>query len=302
MKHLIVVVGPTAVGKTAMAIELARHFGTEVVSADSRQFYREMQLGTAKPSPQEMAEAPHHFINSRSIHDDYDVGAYEKDALKLLDELFQKHDIVVLTGGSGLFVDAVCSGFDALPKAAPGVREDLIIILENEGITALQKELEEVDPEYYSQVDKMNPQRLMRALEVWRSTGKKFSEFRKGNKVKQRSFGIIKIGLDMERETLYKRIDLRMDQMIASGLFDEARKLLPYRHLNALQTVGYREIFGFLQGDYDHNEAVRLLKRNSRRYAKRQLTWFRKDDETQWFLPSQKEAILVYVENKLRKV
>lgn len=298
MKYLIVVVGPTAVGKTALAIALAKHFETEVLSADSRQFYREMAIGTAKPTPEEMDGIPHHFVDSRSIHEPYDVGQFEQEALGCLTELYQRYDTVIMAGGSGLFVDAVCRGFDELPKPGPEVRAAVNELYEQGGITALQQELEESDPEYYARVDLQNPQRLMRALEVCRFTGQKFSALRKGAKT-ERPFEIIKVGLSAERETLYQRIDHRMDLMIETGLFEEAERLAPYKTLNALQTVGYREIYGFLNGEYDREEAVRLLKRNSRRYAKRQLTWFKRDGQTAWFEPADVTETIKYVENRI---
>lgn len=298
MKYLIVVVGPTAVGKTALSIELARHFATEIISADSRQFYREMELGTAKPTAEELAKAPHHFVNSRSIQDDYDVGQFEKEALALIDELHRQYDAVVMTGGSGLFVDAVCRGFDELPAVAPEVREALRILFQQQGIAPLQAELARVDPEYYARVDQQNPQRLMRGLEVYRSTGLKFSSLRKGEAA-QRPFAVIKVGLEMDRAVLYERIDLRMDLMIEAGLFQEAEQLLPHKDLNALQTVGYKEIFGHLLGEYDREEAIRLLKRNSRRYAKRQLTWFKRDQSTQWYHPEALPQLIADLEKAM---
>ncbi|GAB5524168.1 MAG: tRNA (adenosine(37)-N6)-dimethylallyltransferase MiaA [Roseivirga sp.] len=301
MKYLIVVVGPTAVGKTALAIRLAKHFGTEVLSADSRQFYKEMEIGTAKPTTEEMDGVPHHFVNSRSIHEPYDVGQFEQDTMACLDTLYRKHRVVIMAGGSGLFVDAVCRGFDELPKPGPEVRAAVTEVYETGGIEALQHELKLVDPEYYAQVDLQNPQRLMRALEVCRFTGSKFSELRKGSKV-ERPFQVIKIGLNTERETLYSRIDQRMDLMIAAGLFEEAERLAPHRALNALQTVGYREIYGFLEGQYDREESMRLLKRNSRRYAKRQLTWFKRDEQTRWFEPGNETDTIQYLENRIEEL
>lgn len=298
MKYLIVVVGPTAVGKTTLAIRLAKHFGTEVLSADSRQFYREMEIGTAKPTAEEMDGVPHHFVNSRSIHEPYDVGQFEQEAMACLETLYQKHDVVIMAGGSGLFVDAVSRGFDELPKPGPEVRAAVTELYESRGIEALQNELKLVDSEYYAQVDLQNPQRLMRALEVCRFTGRKFSELRKGSKV-ERPFQVIKVGLNTERETLYSRIDHRMDLMIAAGLFEEAKRLAPHSTLNALQTVGYREIYGFFEGDYDREEAIRLLKRNSRRYAKRQLTWFKRDEQTRWFEPDNLNEVIKYVEDRM---
>lgn len=298
MKYLVVVVGPTAVGKTALSIKLAKYFETEVLSADSRQFYKEMEIGTAKPTAEEMKGVPHHFVNSRSIHQPYDVGQFEMEALACLDEIFKSHDVAIMAGGSGLFVDAVCRGFDELPKPGPEVRTAVIQLYQRSGIEALQEELRETDPEYYAKVDRQNPQRLMRALEVCRFTGRKFSEMRKGAKA-ERPFEIIKVGLNTDREVLYQRIDQRMDLMIEAGLFEEAEHLEPFKGLNALQTVGYSEIFGFLGGEYDREEAVRLLKRNSRRYAKRQLTWFKRDEKTRWFAPDDSAGAIRYAKDRM---
>lgn len=292
------VVGPTAVGKTDLCLKLAKKFKTEIVSCDSRQFYREMNLGTAKPSLEELQEVPHHLINSLSIEDDYDVRRFETDALKILEQIFQKANVAIMTGGSGLFADAITKGLDEIPDVKPDIRNQLIKEFEEKGLEPLQDELSKADPEYYDQVDRQNPQRLMRALEVFRGTGMKFSSFRVKNKV-SRPFQVIKIGLDRARQELYDRIDQRMDQMIAAGLFDEADALFGKRHLNALQTVGYSEIFGFMEGKYDREEAIRLLKRNSRRYAKRQMTWFRRDEEIRWFHPDQGGEITAYIDSQI---
>lgn len=257
-----------------------------------------MNLGTAKPSPKELDSVPHHFINSLSILEDYDVRKFEKDALKLLDQLFAKHETVIMTGGSGLFADAVVDGMDEIPEIDPQIREEIIKEFEEKGLPFLQAEIARLDPVYFEQVDKQNPQRLMRALEVCRGTGKPFSSFRV--KAKQtRNFKTIKVGLELDRAELYERIDRRMDQMIVAGLFDEADALFGKRHLNALQTVGYSEIFGFLEGKYGKEEAIRLLKRNSRRYAKRQLTWFMRDGSITWFRPSQEKEILKFLKNQI---
>ncbi|WP_422354416.1 tRNA (adenosine(37)-N6)-dimethylallyltransferase MiaA [Roseivirga pacifica] len=297
-KLLVSVVGPTAVGKTAVTIDLANAFDSEIISADSRQFYREMELGTAKPSAEELSLAPHHFINTLSVTQEYSVGQFEKDAISLLDELFQKHEVVFMAGGSGLFVDAVCNGLDKFPEIDPAIREKLNETYAVKGIAHLQSLLKEKDPTYYAQVDVQNPQRLIRALEVIESTGEPFSSFRR-QQAADRPFDVLRIGLEMDREKLYERIDMRMDLMIAAGLFEEAERLYQYRSLNALQTVGYKEIFGHLDGEYDKEEAVRLLKRNSRRYAKRQLTWFRRNESVHWFSPNQVAEIKALISEEL---
>ena len=295
---LLLVVGPTAVGKSDLCIKLAKKFQTEILSCDSRQFYREMNLGTAKPSLEELQTVPHHFINSLSITDPYDVQQYEKEALVLLERLFQQHRAVVMTGGSGLFADAIQFGLDDIPAVGAELRQEIIQEYQENGLGWLQGEVARVDPDYFAVVDRDNPQRLMRALEVCRGTGFPFSSFRVKKKV-ERPFQVIKIGLDLPREVLYRRIDQRMDSMVASGLFEEAASLFAQRELNALQTLGYSEIFGFLEGKYDREETLRLLKRNSRRYAKRQLTWFRKDTSLVWFDPSQYEEVLVYLTDQM---
>lgn len=298
-KILLVVVGPTAVGKTSLCLKLAKKFNTEIISADSRQFYKETEIGTAKPSPTELQEVPHHFIGHKSIFDFYDVKSFEKDTLKLLESLFELKNMVILTGGSGFFIDVVCQGMDEIPDVDPAIRTQLIADFTKKGLAYLQSELSHLDPLYHEQVDLNNPQRLMRALEVCIATGQPYSSFRKKEKVK-RPFQVIKIGLKRDREELYQRIDHRMDQMISNGLFEEAAALFSNRHLNALQTVGYSEIFGFLEGKYDKEEAIRLLKRNSRRYAKRQLTWFRKDQDITWFHPDQEKEIIEFVERHVQ--
>lgn len=280
--RLISIVGPTAVGKTAKAIELAEILGTEILSADSRQFYREMTIGTAKPSADELARVKHHFIDTHTVTDFYSAGAFERDAVDLLAQLFETHDTVVITGGSGLYLKAVWQGFDEMPEVEEGVRDQLNEEYATAGLEPLLAELKAADPLYYEQVDRHNHQRVIRALEVIRSTGMPFSGFRQNQPTVERPFTNVKIGLEMEREQLYTRIDQRMDAMIAAGLFEEAERLYPHRHMNALQTVGYKEIFDYLEGKYDKAEAIRLLKRNSRRYAKRQLTWFKADAEIIW--------------------
>lgn len=297
-KYLVVIAGPTAVGKTELCLNLAKKFNTDIISSDSRQFFKETNLGTAKPSDMQLREVPHHLINTLSIHEDYDVKEFEKDALSLIDSIFQKNDIILMTGGSGLYIDAVCNGFDDMPQIDPATRKKIIDEYEINGLDFLKGEVKRHDPEYFDIVDQNNPQRLMRAIEVFRGTGRPFSSFRNKKKV-ERYFGIIKIGLERERAELYQRIDSRMDLMIQKGLFEEADSLLLYSDLNALQTVGYTEIFGFLRGKYDKIEAIRLLKRNSRRYAKRQLTWFKRDPKMTWFHPDQIEDVMAFISSQI---
>ncbi|MEO7216122.1 tRNA (adenosine(37)-N6)-dimethylallyltransferase MiaA [Mucilaginibacter sp.] len=278
---LIVIAGPTASGKTAAAIKLAQHFNTVVVSADSRQFFREMSIGTAKPTAEELAAAPHYFINSHSISESFSVGDFERECLVLLERLFQKHPVVVLAGGSGLYIKAICEGFDELPTANEGIRERLNAELAENGLIPLQDRLKAVDPVYYNEVDINNPQRVIRAIEVYESSGQPFSSYRTA-KINKRTFNIIKLGLDMPRELLYSRINQRVDIMVVDGLVEEVESLLPYRHLNALNTVGYSEVFDHLDGKTDLPTAISLIKQNTRRFAKRQMTWFRKDKEIAW--------------------
>lgn len=280
-KNLIVIAGPTASGKTAAAIEIAKHYNTVVVSADSRQFYREMSIGTAKPTDEELNTVRHYFINSLSISEAYTAGDYEKQCLELLAELFKTHNVVVLAGGSGLFIKAVCEGFDEFPDINPVVRERLNKEFDNEGIIHLQEKLKVADPEYYTHVDLNNPQRVIRALEVFETTGKPYSSYRKSASNK-RPFHIIKFGLSLAREALYNRINQRVDEMVKQGLIDEVKSLLPYRQLNALNTVGYSELFDYFDGKTDLNTAIDLIKQNTRRFAKRQMTWFRKDTAINW--------------------
>ncbi|MBS1558020.1 MAG: tRNA (adenosine(37)-N6)-dimethylallyltransferase MiaA [Bacteroidetes bacterium] len=281
-RQLIVIVGPTAVGKTAAAISIAGKLKTEIISADSRQFFRELNMGTAKPSPEELKKITHHFINNKSIYEDYDAGQYGREALALIDKLFQQHHRLVMVGGSGLYIKAALEGFDEMPQVNPLLRVEILKNYQAQGLAWLQQQVQEADPDFYKSVDQQNPQRLMRALELLQTTHQPLKKLHKKKKT-EHSFEIIKIGLNLPREMLYQRINSRMDAMIASGLFEEARQLYPFRNLNALQTVGYREIFDFMDGLYGYDEAVRLLKRNSRRYAKRQLTWFERDKEITWF-------------------
>lgn len=285
-KTLIVIAGPTASGKTAVGIQLAQQLGTEIISADSRQFYREMAIGTAKPSAHELVQAQHHFINSHSINDSFNVGDFEQQGLALLNKLFQSHATVVMVGGSGLYIKAICEGFDQLPPVDPTIREQLNAAYESEGIGYLQEKLKQADPEYYQQVDLQNPQRLIRALEVFESNGSPYSSFRTASE-RQRPFRILKVGLSLPRELLYERINLRVDDMINQGLVEEVKSLLPHRHLNALNTVGYSEIFDYLDGKVSLPIAIDRIKQNTRRFAKRQMTWFNKDKEINWVEPGK---------------
>lgn len=297
-KHLIVIAGPTAVGKTAIAIRLAQHFNTDIISADARQFYKEMNIGTAKPTDEQLKLIPHHFINFLSVNDVYNVGQYEKDVLEKLNELFKTHDVVIMTGGAGLFIRAVTEGLDVLPSADPEIRESLQELFETQGIEALQIKLEDVDPEYYKKVDIQNPVRLIRALEVFYATGKPISTFHI-RETPERPFKSIKICLELEREILYNIINNRVDKMIDNGLLKEAENLFPLRHLNALQTVGYSELFDYLENTTDLKTAIEKIKQNTRNYAKRQMTWFRKDKEFVWVKADNYEKIQSIVEAQL---
>lgn len=287
---LIVITGPTACGKTALTVQLAKQLGTEIVSCDSRQFYKEMAIGTAKPLPQEMDGVPHHFINSHPITDEINAGQYELLALEIIHNLFQTHSHVILTGGSGLFIDAVLRGFDHMPAIKPGLRENLNKRLAVEGLTPLVKELTKLDPKYASQADLSNPKRVIRGLEVCLSGDKTYTELRT-NARKKRNFDVLKIVLDRPRQELYNRINLRVDLMMAEGLLNEVKLLIPFRNQNALNTVGYKELFDYLDGKTSLEEAVELIKRNSRRYAKRQLTWFRRSQDYHWVHPDNVDEI-----------
>ena len=280
---LICVVGPTAIGKTSLAIRLANAFSTEIISADSRQFYKEMSIGTAVPSQEELEAAPHHFIQNKSIFRDYSVGDFEREALLLLKNIFKKHAVAIMVGGSGLYVDAVINGLDEFPEVGSEIREQLNKELKEKGIETLQNELKKVDPVYFEKVDAHNPHRLVRALEIYRSTGKPYSSFLKKESIK-RDFRTIYIGLTSEREIIYNRINLRVDQMIKAGLIDEAKSLYQYKDKNALQTVGYRELFDVFDGIISESEAISEIKKNTRRFAKRQKTWFKKNEAIHWFV------------------
>lgn len=280
-KNLICVVGPTAIGKTSLAIAIAKYYKTEIISADSRQFYKEMSIGTAVPSPEELAEVPHNFIQHKSIFEEYTVGDFEREAIKKLDLLFQKHNIVVMVGGSGLYVDAIKNGLDNFPAIAPEVREALNTTLKTKGILSLQDKLKSLDIEYYNKVDLNNSHRLIRALEVCIGSGLPYSSFLNQKKI-SRSFNSITLGITAERKFIYDRINQRVDLMLELGLLEEARSLKAQQHLNALQTVGYRELYRYFDGEYDVDTAIEEIKKNTRRFAKRQLTWLRKKEDILW--------------------
>lgn len=299
-KSLIVVTGPTAIGKTDLAIKIALNYGTEIVSADSRQFYKEMSIGTAKPTKAETALAPHHFVDSISIQETYSAGKFETEALATINKILESHPVAVMVGGSGLFIKAVTEGFDLFPETDQTVRADLNKIYVTEGIKPLQSQLQTLDPTYAAQVDLENPQRIIRALEVSLTTGRPYSSFRDTGISKSRPFESIKIGLNIDRPQLYERINKRVDIMMEHGLLQEVEQLLPYRNLNALNTVGYSELFDYLDGKSSLDEAVERIKLNTRRFAKRQLTWFRKDPEIVWFDPKDYLSIFNFVESRLK--
>lgn len=296
-KFLIIILGPTAVGKTSLAIEIAKHFSSEIISADSRQFYKELKIGTSFPSDKELASAKHHFLGNLSVDDYYNVSRFEKDVLAFLSNYFINNKNSIMVGGSGLYINAVCSGIDDLPDPDDQIRNKLKDDLLDFGIDDLRKRLKELDPEYYSIVDISNPNRIIRALEICLQTGKKYSELRT-QKIKKRDFNIIKIGLYKEIEQLYQIINTRVDSMVASGLVEEARNLLKFKELNALNTVGYKELFSYFDNAISLEEAIKKIKTNTRHYAKRQLTWFRKDKSIKWFLPEETQEIINYLETE----
>ncbi|MGS2739552.1 tRNA (adenosine(37)-N6)-dimethylallyltransferase MiaA [Sinomicrobium sp. M5D2P17] len=298
-KYLITVVGPTAIGKTVMAIRIAEYFGTVVLSSDSRQFYKEMHIGTAVPSEDELSAVQHYFIQHRSIFEDYSVGDFEREALSLLEELFKTRDVVVMAGGSGLYVNAVLKGLDDFPDVDPSIRQELNERFKREGIQSLAEQLQTLDPVYYKQADVENPHRVMRALEICLGTNKPYSSFLSG-KSKKRDFLPVTIGLTAEREIIYNRINRRVDMMMDNGLLREAQSLFPYKQKNALQTVGYKELFEYLQGDCSLETAVLEIKKNTRRFAKRQLTWLRKQDDITWYDYEQDISdILEYITSRI---
>lgn len=293
MKTVIIIAGPTAVGKTAIAIDLALYFQTAIISADSRQCFKELSIGVARPSEEELQQVPHYFIASHSIHDEVTAAGFETFALQKVNELFATHDVVVVAGGTGLYIKAFCEGLDEVPDVPAAVRAGIIQAYETHGLQWLQQQLKEKDPVFYEKGEIKNPQRMMRALEVVEATGQSIFDFRKG-KATIRGFNIVKIGLELPREELYQRINARVDDMMQAGLLEEVRSLIPYKHLNALQTVGYAELFDYLDGHVTLERAVELIKQNTRRYAKRQMTWFKRDQAFNWFTPREFELIRTF--------
>ena len=297
-KTLIVVVGAPGSGKTDLSLRLATHFSAPILSTDSRQLYRGIPIGTAQPTAEQLAAVEHHFIASHDLTDNFNCGEYEVQALARLEELFRKHNTVVAVGGSGLYIQALCEGMDDLPQADEALRQSLVERLQKEGIESLAADLQRLDPDYYEQVDRCNPSRILRAVEVCMQTGKPYSSLRTGER-RKRDFNIVKVGIEWEREALYDRINRRVDMMIDEGLEAEARAVYPLRHLNSLQTVGYREMFDYFDGTTTREEAIELIKRNSRRYAKRQMTWFRRDSEIRWFSPEEIDLMVDFLEQSI---
>jgi tRNA dimethylallyltransferase len=293
-KTLIVITGPTAVGKTALCLDIAQHFGIPIINADSRQIYKELKIGTASPTEEQLAKVKHYFVGSLSLNDYYSASLFEQQTMEILEREFAKSDYALMAGGSMMYIDAVCDGIDDIPTVDDVTRETLKARLASEGLEPLVEELKQLDPEYYEIVDKQNPRRVVHGLEICLMTGKTYTSFRKREK-KQRPFRIIKIGLNRDREELYNRINLRVDQMMDEGLLDEARNLYPMRHMNALNTVGYKEMFAYLDGKWTLEEAVERIKGNTRRYARKQLTWYKKDEQIRWFHPNEKDNIISYI-------
>jgi tRNA dimethylallyltransferase len=293
-KTLIILAGPTAVGKTDLAISLARYFDTEIINADSRQIYREMIIGTAVPTAEQQRLIKHHFINHKSIHDNYNASLFESEVLELLEHLFQSHDHVVMSGGSGMYIDAVCKGIDDIPTVDPAIREKIHKEYDDIGLAGIRLKLKQIDPNYYSKADLKNPQRIMKALEIAEMTGKPYTSFLTGMS-KPRNFSVIKIGLDIPRQYLHERINKRLDDMMLNGLLKEVNGLYPNKHLNALNTVGYKELFNYMDGKYSLDQAIEMIKGHTRQYARRQLTWFRRDEDRHWFHPDEPDKILNFL-------
>ena len=298
-KNLIVLLGPTGIGKTDLSIDIAMHFNTDILSSDSRQFYKELRIGTAVPTSLQLKKVKHHFIWNKSIHDYYNVSMYEQEVLQTLEVLFKEKDNAFLVGGSGLYIDAVCKGIDDMPDIDEDLRNSLLERIEKEGVESLRFDLKKLDPESYANIDLKNKNRLLRAVEVCLMTGKPYSSYR-NKTAKERDFKLIKIGLRRDREELYERINMRVDMMMEEGLLEEAKSVFEYKNLNALKTVGYRELFGYFEGIHSLEKAIELIKRNSRHYAKRQITWFARDKDIKWFHPDDKNEILKYLSSKIK--
>jgi len=296
-KTLIVITGPTAVGKTALCLDIAKHFDIPIINADSRQIFRELKIGTARPTEEQMQEVKHYFVGILGLEDYYSASLFEQQVLELLDQQFQSHDHALMAGGSMMYIDAVCDGIDDIPTIDDATRDLMKKRLAKEGLKKLCEELKILDPEYYDIVDRQNPRRVVHALEICTMTGKPYTSFRKREK-RERPFRIIKIGLNRPREELYERINRRVDQMMAEGLLDEVQNLYPQRHLNALNTVGYKELFDYIDGRWSLEEAIERIKGNTRRYARKQLTWYKKDEQIRWFHPDDKETIINYISQK----
>ena len=299
-KKLVVLLGPTAVGKTELSLQLAERLGCPIISADSRQLYRDMVVATAAPTREQLARVPHYFIGTLALTDYYSAACYEEEAMALMQELFAHHDTLLLTGGSMMYIDAVCNGIDEIPTISEEVRRAVVTRYEEEGLDVLLEELQRLDPDFYEKVDRRNPKRVIHAVEICRMTGQPYSSLRTETK-KERPFDIVKIGLTRPREELYERINSRVDAMMRDGLEAEARRLYPYRHLNALNTVGYKEMFAYFDGTYDLPAAVEKIKRNTRVYARKQMTWFRRDDTIVWFTPDDRLKLFAYVEKRLHE-
>lgn len=299
-KTLIVILGPTGVGKTDLSINIAKHFNTDISSSDSRQVYREMSIGTAVPEKEQLEAVKHHFIHTHSIHDYFSSWECEKQTIELLSELYAEKNEVLLVGGSMMYIDAVCNGIDEIPTIDPDLRQEVFARYEKEGLESMKMQLKQLDPIFYNQVDLKNAKRVIHAVEICLMTGKPYSELRTNSR-KKRDFKIVKVGLNRDRAELYSRINTRVDQMIEEGLIDEAKSIFEYRHYNSLNTVGYKELFEHFEGNISLEKAIELIKRNSRRYAKRQLSWFRRDEEIEWFHPDQETEVLQYIEDKIKK-
>ncbi len=296
---LIVLAGPTGIGKTELSLQLASHFATEIISADSRQVFKELKIGTAAPTPQQLATVKHHLVGTQSIHDYYSAWEFEKDVIELLQQLFTHHPLMLMTGGSMMYIDAICKGMDNIPTVPSDLRDEIQAQYEKEGLDNIRGQLKLLDPDFYNIVDLKNHRRVIHALEVCITTGKPYSQYRT-NTIKTRPFNILKIGLERDRQELYQRIDARVDVMIEEGLLTEAQQFYPWKTLNSLNTVGYKELFAHWDGLYDQATAIELIKRDSRRYAKKQLSWFKRDEDITWFHPSQKEDIIRFIEDKIK--